>query len=106
MGPQKAMRPVSLRASLRLDVRRAAPSSAAVIIVEARDPFTQGELQGGAPVLTDPRVDAKKTQPPPRYNEGTLVGGELAKEKSVGLPAGYARDFEICRRFLDHHARH
>src|SRR6516225_5745273 len=73
MGPQKAMRPVSLRASLRLDVRRAAPSSAAVIIVEARDPFTQGELQGGAPVLTDPRVDAKKTQPPPRYNEGTLV---------------------------------
>src|SRR6185436_5953367 len=28
-GPQKAMRPVSLRASLRLDVSRAAPSSKA-----------------------------------------------------------------------------
>jgi hypothetical protein len=26
---------------------------------------------------------------------------KLAKEKSVGLPAGYARDFKICRRFLD-----
>ena len=30
---------------------------------------------------------------------------KLAKEKSVGLPDGYARDFEICRRFLDDHAQ-
>ena len=30
---------------------------------------------------------------------------KLAKEKSIGLPAGYARDFEICRRFLDDHAQ-
>src|SRR5262245_4841478 len=30
---------------------------------------------------------------------------KLAREKSVGLPAGYARDFEICRRFLDDHAQ-
>jgi len=30
---------------------------------------------------------------------------KLAKEKRVGLPAGYARDFEICRRFLDDHAQ-
>ena len=29
---------------------------------------------------------------------------KLAKEKKVGLPAGYAKDFEICRRFLDDHA--
>ena len=28
----------------------------------------------------------------------------LAKEKKVGLPPGYAKDFEICRRFLDDHA--
>jgi hypothetical protein len=28
---------------------------------------------------------------------------KLAKEKRVGLPAGYAKDFETCRRFLDHH---
>ena len=30
---------------------------------------------------------------------------KLAKEKKVGLPAGYAKDFQICRRFLDDHAR-
>jgi hypothetical protein len=30
---------------------------------------------------------------------------KLANEKRVGLPAGYARDFEICRRFLDDHAQ-
>jgi DNA topoisomerase-3 len=29
---------------------------------------------------------------------------KLAKEKKVDLPAGYAKDFEICRRFLDDHA--
>jgi hypothetical protein len=29
---------------------------------------------------------------------------KLAKEKRADLPAGYAKDFEICRRFLDDHA--
>jgi hypothetical protein len=29
---------------------------------------------------------------------------KLAEEKKLGLPAGYAKDFEICRRFLDDHA--
>jgi ribosomal protein S14 len=29
---------------------------------------------------------------------------KLAKDKKVGLPPGYARDFEICRRFLNDHA--
>jgi hypothetical protein len=33
-GPQKAMRPVSLLASLRLDVRRAPPSLKAVVMAE------------------------------------------------------------------------
>jgi hypothetical protein len=28
---------------------------------------------------------------------------KLAEEKKLGLPAGYAKDFEICRRFLDDH---
>jgi len=28
---------------------------------------------------------------------------KLAKEKRVVLPAGYAKDFEICRRFLNEH---
>jgi DNA topoisomerase-3 len=30
---------------------------------------------------------------------------KLAKEKRVSLPADYAKDFEICRRFLDEHAQ-
>jgi DNA topoisomerase III len=30
-------------------------------------------VDGERATLTDPRVDAKKTQPSPRYNEGTLV---------------------------------
>jgi hypothetical protein len=34
IGPQKAMRPVSLRASLRLDVRRVPPSLKAVVMTE------------------------------------------------------------------------
>jgi len=29
---------------------------------------------------------------------------KLAKEKRVELPAGYAKNFEICRRFLDDYA--
>jgi hypothetical protein len=31
--------------------------------------------------------------------------GKLAKEKRFGLSAGYAKDFEICRRFHDDHAQ-
>ncbi len=32
-------------------------------------PLTDGEVA----TLTEPRVEAKRTQPPPRYNEGTLI---------------------------------
>jgi hypothetical protein len=28
----------------------------------------------------------------------------LAKDKRATLPPGYDKDFDICRRFLDHHA--
>jgi hypothetical protein len=28
----------------------------------------------------------------------------LAKDKEATLPPGYAKDFDICRRFLDQHA--
>src|SRR5205807_9988217 len=30
-------------------------------------------IDGEAVTLTDPKVEAKRTQPPPRYSEGTLV---------------------------------
>ena len=29
----------------------------------------------------------------------------LARDKEVTLPEGYERDFKVCRRFLDEHAR-
>ena len=74
-----------LKASI-MDEAQAAPS-AAKLTVNGRYPDTvpltsvpPQVLQtlpklanGERATLTDPRVDAKKTQPPPRYNEGTLV---------------------------------
>jgi len=45
-----------------------------------------------------------ETSPPPTARM-VAFAEKLAKEKGVGLPAGYARDFEICRRFLDDHAQ-
>jgi DNA topoisomerase-3 len=44
-------------------------------------------------------------RPTPPTARMVAFAEKLAKEKSVGLPAGYARDFEICRRFLDDHAQ-
>ena len=29
---------------------------------------------------------------------------KLSKTKKLPLPAGYAQDFQACRRFLDQHA--
>jgi DNA topoisomerase-3 len=61
-------------------------------------PLTNGE----AVTLTDPKVDAKRTQPPPRYSEGTLVEAmqnawrfvtdpglrdRLKEAKGIGTPA-------------------
>ena len=44
-------------------------------------------------------------RPTPPTARMVAFAEKLAKEKSVGLPAGYARDFEICRRFLDDHTQ-
>ena len=61
-------------------------------------PLTDGE----AVTLTDPKVEAKRTQPPPRYSEGTLVEAmqnawrfvkdaglrnRLKEAKGIGTPA-------------------
>ena len=47
-----------------------------------------------------PTPRAPSSPPTPRM---VAFAERLAKEKKVGLPAGYAKDFEICRRFLDDH---
>ena len=55
----------------------------------------------------DRRPERKRltsSRPTPPTARMVSFAEKLAKEKSVGLPAGYARDFEICRRFLDQHA--
>jgi DNA topoisomerase-3 len=53
---------------------------------------------GGAPT----RATAARSAPP--TDRMVAFAEKLAKEKRADLPAGYAKDFEICRRFLDDHA--
>jgi DNA topoisomerase III len=51
----------------------------------------------GAPT----RATAARSAPP--TDRMVAFAEKLAKQKRVDLPAGYAKDFEICRRFLDDH---
>ena len=40
-----------------------------------------------------------------QHHGGTVAFAErLAKDRKATLPSGYAKDFDICRRFLDQHA--
>lgn len=71
-------------------------------------------LTNGEPAtLTDPTVEAKRTQPPPRYNEGTLVDAmqnawrfvddpalrdRLKEAKGIGTPATRAEVIKGLRR--------
>jgi hypothetical protein len=68
---------------------------------------TEGEISAGAQDEGDygergaPTTTAARSAPP---TDGMVAFAEkLAKEKRVDLPAGYAKDFETCRRFLDYH---
>ena len=47
------------------------------------------------------RVSGARSAPP--TDRMVAFAAKLAKEKRVVLPAGYAKDFEICRRFLNEH---
>lgn len=72
-------------------------------------PLTDGE----ATTLTDPKVEAKRTQPPPRYSEGTLVEAmqnawrfvddlalreRLKEAKGIGTPATRAEIIKGLKR--------
>lgn len=72
-------------------------------------PLSDGE----AVTLTDPKVEAKKTQPPPRYSEGTLVEAmqnawrfvndpglreRLKEAKGIGTPATRAEIIKGLKR--------
>ncbi|MGQ9370374.1 DNA topoisomerase [Azospirillum sp. ST 5-10] len=68
---------------------------------------------GETATLTEPKVEAKRTQPPPRYNEGTLVDAmqnawrfvedpalrdRLKEAKGIGTPATRAEVIKGLRR--------
>src|SRR5450631_232280 len=79
-------------------------------VYQAVDPDGEAEAEqtlpslsdGETAILSEPRVEAKRTQPPPRYNEGTLVDAmqnawrfvddpalreRLKEAKGIGTPA-------------------
>ena len=90
-------------------------------VYQAGDPEVEAEVEQTLPslsdgenaVLSDPRVEAKRTQPPPRYNEGTLVDAmqnawrfvndpalreRLKEAKGIGTPATRAEIIKGLKR--------
>jgi DNA topoisomerase-3 len=56
--------------------------------------------QDGSPAPKRP-ASSRSTPPTARM---IAFAERLAKDKKAALPSGYAKDFDICRRFLDQHA--
>jgi DNA topoisomerase-3 len=55
----------------------------------------------------DGRPEPKRptsTRPTPPTSRMVAFAERLANDKKATLPSGYAKDFDICRRFLDQHA--
>ena len=53
----------------------------------------------------DDRPGAKRptsARPTPPTTRMVAFAERLAKDKRATLPSGYDKDFDICRRFLDH----
>jgi DNA topoisomerase III len=90
-------------------------------VYQAIDPDAETEAEqtlpslrdGECATLSDPRVEAKRTQPPPRYNEGTLVDAmqnawrfvddvalrdRLKDAKGIGTPATRAEIIKGLKR--------
>ena len=90
-------------------------------VYQAVDPDVEAEAEqtlpslsdGETAILSDPRVEAKRTQPPPRYNEGTLVDAmqnawrfvddpalreRLKEAKGIGTPATRAEIIKGLKR--------
>ena len=90
-------------------------------VYQAIDPDAEAEVEQTLPllsdgekaILSDPRVEAKRTQPPPRYNEGTLVDAmqnawrfvedpalreRLKEAKGIGTPATRAEIIKGLKR--------
>jgi DNA topoisomerase III len=111
--PERGPKPAEFRAVGRIPLVQGWKSAFGAADLEAgRDAENEAEqtlppLANGQPAtLTKPRVQAKKTQPPPRYNEGTLVDAmqnawrflkdsalreRLKEAKGIGTPATRAQ---------------
>ena len=85
------------------------PDAASDETEQTLPPLTDGEMAR----LTEPRVDAKRTQAPPRYNEGTLIDAmqnawrfvenpavreRLKEAKGIGTPATRAEIIKGLKR--------
>jgi DNA topoisomerase-3 len=108
--------PAEFRAVGRIPLRLGwkAVTQAADPDSEAEDAQTLPPLSDGeTAVLSDARVEAKRTQPPPRYNEGTLVDAmqnawrfvedpalreRLKEAKGIGTPATRAEIIKGLKR--------
>jgi DNA topoisomerase-3 len=58
------------------------------------------QQQDGRPEPKRPTSD----RPTPPTSRMVAFAERLAKDKKAALPSGYAKDFDICRRFLDQQA--
>lgn len=63
-----------------------------------------GPAEGEAPLRPrDPGTAPFRSSAPPT-EKMVAFAQRLAKDKNTKLPAGYERDFEVCRKFLDQHS--
>jgi DNA topoisomerase-3 len=69
-------------------------------LTRLQQPATHERKQGGHPEPKRP-TSGRPTPPTARM---VAFAERLAKDKKATLPSGYAKDFDICRRFLDQHA--
>ncbi|MGO9484373.1 MAG: DNA topoisomerase [Rhodomicrobium sp.] len=100
---------IPLRQGWKAVYGAAEPDAAAGETEQTLPPLTDGEEA----TLTEPRVEDKRTQPPPRYNEGTLIDAmqnawrfveapamreRLKEAKGIGTPATRAEIIKGLKR--------
>ena len=119
--PERESGPAEFRAVGRIPLKQGWKAAFGAAEPEPSEKGGDGETEQSLPplvdgqnaTLTDPRVQAKQTQPPPRYNEGTLVDAmqnawrfvkdealreRLKEAKGIGTPATRAEIIKGLKR--------